>query len=475
MLYMSARATYTYDNRYTAEVNVGVNGSEQFSKENRWGIFPAVSVGWTLSEEKFFKDNIDRKWIDFLKIRASYGIVGNDRLGESRFLYLDDVRVTFNQGYVDNGTVLSSLGRGNYVATSLLGNPNLKWEKARQQNYGLDINFLDGFSFNFDYFREMRDDILVARETVPLVQGLPSSVLPRVNMGKVENHGYEMVLGWQKALGKDWFIQVSGNYNFARNKVLEADEVRLQTGRDGYLYPYRKTGFPIGQTWVLQVDYKDGAGNGYINTEEDLARYSSMYSKGGFVNAFLGQWKFVDQNGDGQIDFKDQIPYGYPSGTPEITYGASMSLSWKNLDFSMQWQGVGHKQGVYVLGMFGNGHLTGEWETHAWTKERFERGEKITYQALRSGYTLAGNGVNDRNDYVVSDMSYVRLKNLEIGFSLPQKWMKRMGIGGIRLAVSGQNLWSTNNMKAQSIDPEQDNENQYPLTRNISFSVQLKL
>ena len=103
--------------------------------------------------------------------------------------------------------------------------------------------------------------------------------------------------------------------------------------------------------------------------------------------------------------------------------------------------------------MFGNGHLTGEWETHAWTKERFERGEKITYQALRSGYTLAGNGVNDRNDYVVSDMSYVRLKNLEIGFSLPQKWMKRMGIGGIRLAVSGQNLWSTNNMKAHSFDP----------------------
>ena len=116
--------------------------------------------------------------------------------------------------------------------------------------------------------------------------------------------------------------------------------MRLQTGRGGYLYPYRQTGFPIGQTWVLQVDYKDGAGNGYINTEEDLAKYKSMYEQGGFVNAFLGQWKFVDQNGDGLIDNKDQIPYGYPSGTPEITYGASMSLSWKNLDFSMQWQGV---------------------------------------------------------------------------------------------------------------------------------------
>lgn len=475
MLYMSTRATYTFDNRYTAEVNVGINGSEQFSKENRWGVFPAVSVGWVLSEEPFFKNHVDPKWINFLKFRVSYGIVGNDRLGETRFLYLDDVRVTYNAGYVADGTVIPSLGRGYYVATSLLGNSDLKWEKARQQNYGFDISFLDGFSFNFDYFRENRDNILISRSTIPMVQGFSSSVLPRVNMGKVENHGYEMVLSYQKVFNKDWALSVTGNYNFARNKVLAADEVRLQTGRGGYLYPYRQTGFPIGQNWVLQVDYEDGAGNGYINTEEDLAKYDAMYKKGGFVSAFLGQWKFVDQNGDGQIDIKDQIPYGYPSGTPEITYGASMSLSWKNLDFSMQWQGVAHKNGVYVVGMFGDGHLTGDWELHAWTKERFENGEKITYQAIRSGYTLAGSGTNDRNDYVVSDMSYVRLKNLEIGYSLPQKWIKKMGIGGLRFAISGQNLWNTNNMKAQSFDPEQDNENQYPLTRNISFSVQLKL
>lgn len=476
MLYMSARATYTFDNRYTAEVNMGLNGSEQFAKENRWGLFPAVSVGWTLSEEKFFKDNVDVKWIDFIKFRASYGVVGNDRLGETRFLYMDDVRVVLNQDYVNNGTVIPTLGRGNYVTTSLLGNPNLKWEKAQQQNYGLDINFLSGFSFNFDYFKEKRDNILISRSTVPLAQGFSPAVLPRVNMGKVENHGYEMVLGYQKKLGKDWFIAMSANYNFARNKVIEADEVKRQTGRGGYIYPYERTGFPIGQSWVLQVDYQDGAGNGYINTEEDLAKYGAMYDSGGnYVRSFMGQWKFVDQNGDGKIDAKDQIPYGYPSATPEITYGASLNLSWKNLDFSMQWQGVAHRQGVMVLGMFGNGHLTGDWETHAWTKERFESGERITYQAIKSGVTLASGAVNERNDYTVSDLSFVRLKNLEIGYSFPQKWIKRMGIGGIRIAVSGQNLWNTNNLKAPSMDPEQDNENQYPLTRNINFSVQLKL
>lgn len=467
MLYVSGRATYTFDQRYTAEINLGVNGSEQFAKDNRFGIFPAISVGWTVSQESFIKDNIDNKWLDFLKLRASYGIVGNDRVPDgARFLYMDDVRLV-------NGGPIPTLGRGQYVATNLLGNPDLTWESSEQQNYGIDVGFLNGFSFNFDYFHELRSDILISRSTIPLVQGLPPSALPRVNMGKVENHGYEIVLGYQRNFGKDWYVAVSGNYNFARNKVLEADEVKRQTGRGGYVYPYEITGFPMSTSWGLVVDRQDGAGNGYINTEEDLAKYAAMYDKGGYVSPFLGQWKFVDQNGDGIIDAKDRTPQGYPGGVPEITYGATLSLSWKNLDFSVQFQGVENKSGCYVVGMFGSGHVTGEWETHAWTKERFEKGEKITYQALKD-QTLA-DSANARNDYVLSDMSFVRLKNLEIGYSLPKKWMSKIGIGGIRFAVTGQNLWNTNNMKAPSMDPEQNNENQYPMTRNISFSVQLKL
>ena len=467
MLYVSGRASYTFDDRYIAEVNVGINGSEQFAEDNRFGIFPAFSLGWAISEEDFFKNNIDSKWVDYFKLRASYGIVGNDRVADgARFLYLDDVRV------VDGGPI-STLGRGQYVATTLLGNHDLTWERSEQQNYGIDIGFLQGFTFSGDFFWEDRSNILISRSTVPLVQGLSPSALPRVNMGRVKNHGYELVLSYQKYFANDLMINISGNYNFARNKVIEADEVRLQTGRGGYVYPYRQTGFPIGQSWVLQVDYEDGAGNGYINTEEDLAKYGAMYEKGGFVRSFLGQWKFVDQNDDGMIDAKDQIPYGYPSGTPEITYGATLSLAWKNLDFSMHWQGVAHKQGVYVVGMMGDGHLTGEWELHAWTKERFENGEKITYQALNSA-TLASGAVNERSDYVVSDMSFVRLKNLEIGYSLPKKWIRKIGMEKIRFSVVGQNLWNTNNMKTRSMDPEQNNENQYPMTRNISFSVQLQ-
>lgn len=477
MLYISGRLAYTYDNRYTAELNLGINGSEQFAKGKRIGVFPAVSVGWTISQEGFFKNNIDSKWVDFLKLRASYGVVGNDRVPDgARFLYMDDVRVAVGRdgsGNLVNPNLIPTLSNGNYVSIAQLGNPNLTWERSEQQNYGIDIGFLHGFTFNFDYFRELRSDILISRSTVPLVQGLSAGALPRVNMGKVSNHGFEMVLDYSKVFNQDWRLYVSANYNFARNKVLEADEVKRQTGRGGYVYPYERTGYPIGQSWVLEVDYNDGAGNGYINTEEDLAKYSAMYNTG-YVRSFLGQWKFVDQNGDGVINDKDKIPYGYPSALPEITYGATVAFSWKNLDFSMQWQGVAHKQGVYVVGMMGDGHLTGEWELHAWTKERFEKGEKITYQALNSA-TLAGGAVNERSDYVVSDMSFIRLKNLEIGYSLPQRWMDKIGVGGIRFAVTGQNLWNTNNMKTRSMDPEQNNENQYPMTRNVCLSVSLQL
>lgn len=468
MLYVSSRATYTFDKRYTAELNLGVNGSEQFAKSNRFGLFPAVSLGWALSEEAFFKNNVDKKWMDYFKLRASYGIVGNDKVADgARFLYLDNIRV-------GEGGPISTLGRGQYVEVAYFGNKSLTWEKSSQQNYGIDLGFLNGFTFNADFFWEHRSHILISRSTVPLVQGLPPHALPRVNMGKVDNRGFEIVLGYHRIFSDDFAVDISANYNFSRNKVIEADEVSRQTRRGGYLYEFRETGFPIGTNWLLQVDYQDGAGNGFINTQEDLDKFGPMYEKGGFVRSFLGQWKFVDQNGDGVIDIKDQIPTGYANGTPEITYGVSLGLTWKNWDFSALLQGVSHKSGCYVVGMFGDGHITGDWELNAWTKERFERGEKITYQALNSS-TLAGGASNERSDFVLSDMSFFRVKNMALGYSLPKSIIKKMGLKNLRLAVQGQNLWTLSKMKTRSMDPEANNENQYPITRNIGVSVQIQL
>ncbi len=467
MLYLSARANYDYANRYMAEINLGVNGSEQFAKGNRWGVFPAVSVGWNIGEESFIRDNVDRRVLDLLKIRASYGVVGNDKMSDSaRFLYLDDVKV------VSGGTI-PTLGKGNYVQTNIIGNKDLTWEKSYKQNYGLDVGFCHDFTFSADFFWEDRKDILVSRSTIPLVQGLSSSSLPRVNMGRVKNHGFELVLSYNKYFSNDMSLNLSGNFNFARNRVVAADEVKLKTGTGGYYSEYRQIGYPIGQIWVLQVDYEDGAGNGYINTDEDLAKYGKMYDAGGYVRSFLGQWKFVDQNGDNKIDIKDQIPYGYSNVCPEITYGLNLAWSWKGFDVSMLWQGVAHKNSLVCVGMFGDGHLTGEWETHAWTKERYENGEKITYQALNDA-TIASSASNERSDYVVSDMSFIRLKNAEIGYSLPRSLTRKAGLENVRFAIVGQNLWNTYHMKTRHVDPETDNENNYPLTRNINFCVQLQ-
>ncbi|MBQ7517140.1 MAG: TonB-dependent receptor [Bacteroidales bacterium] len=467
MIYISARVGYTYDNRYTGELNLGMNASEQFSKKNRLGVFPAASLSWNLSQEHFFKDNVPSQWVDLVKFRASYGVVGNDKLSDgARFLYMDDVKVV-------GGGLFPSLGRGNTVVTNILGNENLTWEKAYKQNYGFDLGFLGGFTFSGDFFWEDRKDILISRGTVPLVQGLTPSMLPRVNMGRVENKGFELVLSYQKFFANDMRLNVSGNFSFARNRITQYDEVERPTGQGQYLYPYERTGFSIRNFWLLDVDYSDG-GNGFINTPEDYAKYSAMYQQGGdYVRSFYGQYKFKDQNGDGAIDEKDKIPVKY-GWDPEITYGFNLLWSWKGFDITMLWQGVAHKTTLITTGAFSyNGTLTGVWETQAWTAERYNNGETISFPAHHNS-NYSGANANERNTAMLSDMSFIRLKNLEIGYSLPKKWMNAIKMQKIRFAISGQNLWNSTHMKAPVCDPESSNVNTYPICRSINLNVQLQ-
>lgn len=455
MMGIAGRATYAYDGRYLAEVNLGYNGSEQFAKGHRFGFFPAFSAGWIVSNESFLKEN---RFLTKLKLRASYGKVGNDNLGGSRFLYLDDIQ------FVSGSTSIwmPSLGNDKYIKINKLGNPNIGWEIAYKQNYGVDFTILGSdLSVSVDYFHEKRENILIARNTIPELQGLPLSTLPKVNMGKITNQGFEIDASYFKTVGKDFSVTVTGNFGYNKNKVNFIDEVSYPAGtpeEPGYAYKYRTTGYSLGQQWGYIRDYSNG--NGFINTPEELAWAKEHYKIG---SARIGDFLYKDVNGDGDISDKDLSPIGY-GVIPRITYGFGANLRYRQLDFSFQFAGVGQVSGVYsgfgttehgLRGFYTKQHLT------AYTPERYAAGEKIEYPALSYSTTAS----HTSNDYFIMDRSFLRLKNLELGYSLAPKVLRAIHIQKVRAYVSGTNLLTFKKMKTNVIDPEQTTYNQYPVTK----------
>ncbi len=450
MMGVSGRVTYAYDSRYLAEINIGYNGSEQFAKKHRFGLFPAVSAGWVVSNESFLRDN---NILTYLKLRASYGKVGNDKLGNERFLYLTNI--SMGSGFVP------SLGLGQSVNMGKLGNEALTWEVAYKQNYGIDLKLFHDFSFSLDYFMENRKDILIVRGTVPELQGVAIANLPKVNMGVVVNQGFELEAGYQKRLGSGWFFSVKGNFAYNRNEQRNMDEAILS---EDYRYRYRKTGYSIGQQFGYLIDYSNG--NGYINTAEELEEAKAMYKIG---TPRLGDFKYQDLNGDAIIDEKDMAPIGY-TDVPRITYGLSGTVEWNGIDFSFLLSGIGQASRLYnswgatelgTEGIYTDVHL------HAWTPERYANGEKIEYPALGA----VANTNHIANDYFIMDRSFLRLKNIELGYTLPKSLLKKAGLSRIRFYINGNNLLTWKKIKTDAIDPEQNWEVNYPLTKMINFGV----
>jgi len=362
----AGRLTYDFDTRYFAEVNFGYNGSEQFSPKKRFGFFPSGSVGWAISNEEFLKDN---PTLTFLKLRTSFGRVGNDKMGGARFLYLDNIAMG-GSGY------LGSLAAGKGVSEGLLGNPNLTWEMAEKYNIGMDFSILKDFTGQFDLFRENRSQILLSRASVPSWQGMPLGNIPRVNMGKVLNQGYEIELGYNKRFSKDLFLHFKGQLSYNRNKRLNVDEVPRD---ETYVYRQRSTGYPIGQNWGYLIDWdQDG---GYW-TPEALADPNHITYD--FGTPRPGDFVYKDLNGDGVVNDKDEAPIGV-GNIPRYSYGFSLSAEWKGFDAYIFFQGLSkfnsifRPAGVYefiIRGTYFPYHRT------AWTEERWRNGEEITYPAL---------------------------------------------------------------------------------------------
>ncbi|MFC7523774.1 SusC/RagA family TonB-linked outer membrane protein [Parapedobacter sp. GCM10030251] len=445
-----ARATYDYDNRYLAEFNFGYNGSEQFAPNNRFGSFPAFSVGWVASNERFLTDN---PVVTNLKLRASHGLTGNDKLGNDRFLYQSFINI--------GGGIFPTLGRGQSIVQGRMGNEFIQWEKSRKTNLGLDLELINSLSLTVDFFKEHRDKILISRSTIPALQGVPLGNIPKVNIGVVDNKGFESELTYRKRLNQDFSFLVKGNFAYNKNTIVYADEVKL--GND-YVYPYRRTGFSIGQQFGYKIDYSNG--NGYINTPEELASLPD-YQMGGTPR--LGDFKYVDVNGDGIINDRDMVPIGYPN-IPRVTYGLAGSITYKSFDISFLFTGVGQSHnyrndwGVTEVGLVG---FYSGWHRQAWTPERYANGEAIRYPAL-----AMGNGVSQvRNNVFIMDRSFLRLKNAEIGYNLPQRLLNPIRVQQLRAYVNGNNLLTFKKLPIDTVDPEQTDALVYPLTMMINFGL----
>lgn len=451
---LAARFTYAYDNRYMAELDMGYNGSEQFAPANRYGFFPAVSAGWVISNESFFPKN---KVLTTLKLRASYGEVGNDQIGNARFLYQSDITM--------GGGRLPSLGLGRGVNQGLLGNPNISWELAKKQNYGVDIELLSSLSLSFDYFLEHRTKILISRGTVPAFQGVPLGNIPKVNMGVVDNQGFEISATYRKTLSKDFSLLFNGNIGYNHNVVKFFDEP--ERDKD-YAYRYRTTGFSLGQSWGYRIDYSNG--NGYFNSQKELDDYleHTTYS---FGIPRVGDFKYMDLNKDGVVDDKDQAPIKY-TNIPGIIYGASVSAGYKGLNLTVFFQGVGHYASNYAnQGVYENikeGTYFG-YHRDAWTAERYQKGEKITYPALSTRTTTN----HTANDYFIMNRAFVRLKDVQLSYTLPAATFKRLGVNSMKVYISAQNLYTWDKLKMDHLDPENNGSLDYPVTKTMNFGIDL--
>ena len=453
-----ARATYNYDQRYFAEFNMGYNGSENFAKGHRFGFFPSFSLGWMLSEEPFFKKMFQH--VDMLKIRGSYGLVGNDQIGGSRFLYLQDF--VSETTYSWSGKAGAYFGPDaqprNYIYESMAANPNVTWEKAAKTNIGLELMVGNGlFGMNADFFHEKRKDILMQRQTIASFFGADA---PAANVGETTNQGFELELSHRMNVNNNFSYWLKGNVSYAHNKVISKDE------------PINKP------AWQKEEGHRIGQFQGYI-VEGFFKDWEEIENSPLQIGAapHPGDLKYRDVNNDGQIDEKD-VTYIGRSDVPELNFGLSFGFNWKGLDFSALFQGAALSNMWLNDDLFfeftqGAGklmeHHRDRWAYYQdpFTNEWVDTRETATYPRLNNGTNP--NRKNNPNSYFLLDNKYLKLRNLEIGYTFDQQLIKPLGLSQVRVYVSGNNLFCLS--KVKQWDPEGGGSQSYPQMKIYSFGV----
>lgn len=449
---IAGRLTYSFDDRYFIEGNVGYNGSENFSPGKRFGVFPAFALGWMVSNEKFFQPVTHI--IDMLKLKGSYGIVGNDQIGGGRrFIYEATIGNNL-PGYTWGST--GNMG-GNGIRMGEVANPNVGWEEAKKLNVGFEISFFNAVKIQGDYFKEERSGIFMQRSALPGIVGL--STMPWVNVGKMNNQGFDGTIEYEQQIGE---VQLTarGNFTYARSEIIDNDE-------PDWKHKYQnRIGKPYGQSFGLKA-------LGLFQSQEEIDNSPTQT----YGTVRVGDIKYQDIDGDGKIDANDEVAIGYPS-LPEINYGFGATAAWKGFDLNVFFQGVSHTSFFiggdamygFSSGNLGRAAINEDVYKHRWTAENPNPNARYPRMSADNSPN------NNRNStWRMRDGSFLRLKNMEIGYSMPKRILDKTFITSLRFYVSGQNLLTFSKFKLWDPELYSSNGAKYPISRVFTVGVNINL
>lgn len=455
---LAGRLAYNYDLRYFAEFNFGYNGSERFAKNNRFGFFPSIGGAWMISNESFFEPFKDK--ITTLKLKGTYGLNGLDQIGDDadRFYYLSNVTM-YADRMVNWGTNMNTNPGG--VDVSRYANFSIGWEKSYKTNGGIELVLSNGLSTILDVFHERRENILIDR-IIPNTMGIIPAV--KANLGKAESKGVDIELNYEKSFSKDFWMTARGTFTYAASKVLEWEEP------DYTATPWlSRVGYSVKQHWGFIAERL------FIDDEE----VRNSPTQFGIYNA--GDIKYRDVNGDGVITSLDAVPIGHPD-VPEINYGFGPSVGYKNMDFSVFFTGSGRQSfwfdldkitpfvnGSVADGLAGQTAVIQAFADDYWSESN--RNAYAMWPRLSNRY-VTNNATS--NTWFMQDAAFLRLKEVEIGYTLPGDLLKKFLLTNLRVYVSGTNLMSFSRFKLW--DPEMaGNGLGYPVQRVFNVGINIGL
>lgn len=463
---LSGRATYSFGQRYFAEFNFGYNGTERFSKEHRFGFFPSVGAAWLISNEDFFKPA--KNVFTNLKLRYSYGLVGNDQIGSKsdRFYYLSQVSMS------DPGKA-AAFGQDQFVSingvrVNRYANPAITWETSTKQNFALELGLWDKLSLIAEYYTEYRDNILMNRAEIPSTMGLSAAM--KSNVGEASGSGVDLSLEYQQSWNKDFWTSARANFTYATSKFKVYEE-------PAYDEPWR---YRVGNS--LKQEYGYIAERLFVSDEE---AENSPRQEVGTSKYGGGDIKYLDVNRDGVINQADMVPIGNPT-VPEIVYGFGFSAGYKNFDFSVFFQGLANESfwinAAETSPFNRDAQLLGAYADSYWSEDN--RNIYATWPRLSE--SINSNNVpgaswdddknkynwNTKNTWFMRDGSFLRLKQLEVGYTLPKNILKKLGTSNLRLYLSGSNLLLFSKFKLWDVEMGGEGLG-YPIQRVFNIGVNI--